>query len=226
MMPKPTIDELTLADDPARWSALGFSVGGDGAQLGEVRLRFNGAHPGRAILGWSLRDIASTDLDGLPTTPSEAPAPAPPPTHPNGVVAIDHLVAVSPDLDRSVAILQQAGLDLRRLREEPTPAGAPRQAFFRLGGVILELVQEPEEVVLRAGGRERPAYFWGLALVVDDLERSAQAFGTHTGSIRAAVQLGRRIATVKRSAGLALPLALMSAPVGEEEPSGQEVSQA
>ena len=36
-------------------------------------------------------------------------------------------------LDRSVRALQAAGLDLRRVREQPTPAGAPRQAFFRLG---------------------------------------------------------------------------------------------
>jgi len=51
------------------------------------------------------------------------------------------VVAISSDLDRTVAALQAAGLDLRRIREEPTPAGAPRQAFFRLGAVILEVVQ-------------------------------------------------------------------------------------
>jgi uncharacterized glyoxalase superfamily protein PhnB len=48
------------------------------------------------------------------------------------VVAIDHVVAMSPALDRTVRALQAAGLELRRIREQPTPAGAPRQAFFRL----------------------------------------------------------------------------------------------
>ena len=96
------------------------------------------------------------------------------------------------------------------MREEPTPAGAPRQAFFRLGEEILELVAEPEDVVARAGGAERPAHFWGLALRVSDLERTVEALGEHAGAIREAVQPGRRIATVRRSAGLAIPLALMS----------------
>jgi hypothetical protein len=118
---------------------------------------------------------------------------------------------MSPNLDRGIGALQSAGLDLRRIRERPTPAGAPRQAFFRLGEVILELVQEPEEVVAaRPDGREGPAHFWGLALLTDDIEHTASAFAGHSGEIRPAVQYGRRIATIKRSAGLSVPIALMS----------------
>jgi hypothetical protein len=126
------------------------------------------------------------------------------------VLAIDHIVAVSPSLDRSVRALQAAGLDLRRVREQPTPAGAPRQAFFRLGAEILELVQEPEDVARRAGGADRPAFFWGLALRTQELERTVELMGENVGSIRPAVQPGRRIATLRRSAGLAVPVALMS----------------
>jgi hypothetical protein len=210
-MSAPTIDELVLAEDPAAWSALGFTVSDGGCVLGGVRLRFDGQRAGRGIVGWSLRDLQSTELDGLPTTHSDKPAREPTGLHPNGAVAIDHVVAVSPALDRSVEALQRAGLDLRRVREEPTPAGAPRQAFFRLGAEILELVQEPEEVIARAGGAARPAHFWGLALLVEDLERSHAAFAPHAGSIRGAVQPGRRIATIARTAGLSFPLALISA---------------
>ena len=46
------------------------------------------------------------------------------------------------------------GLDLRRIREHPTPAGAPRQAFFRLGAEILELIQEPSDSIQRAGAAQ------------------------------------------------------------------------
>ncbi|HMD51190.1 MAG TPA: hypothetical protein VKG62_00635, partial [Solirubrobacteraceae bacterium] len=123
---------------------------------------------------------------------------------------IDHIVAMSPSLDRTVAALQAAGLDLRRIREEPTAAGAPRQAFFRLGSEILEVVQEPEEVLARTGGPDRPTRFWGLALLAEDLDRTVAAFAPHVGTIRPAVQPGRRIATVRRTAGLAVPIALMS----------------
>jgi hypothetical protein len=208
----PTIDELTLADQPASWRELGFTVAGERCRIGAVDLLLAGEGAGRGIVGWSLRDLASTELDGLPTSRGEGPPEVAEPAdaHPNGVVAIDHVVAVSPDLDRSVRALRAAGLDLRRRREEPTPAGAPRQAFFRLGEVILEVVQEPDEVLARAGGPGRPAFFWGLALRVADLERTVEGLADTVGSVRPAVQPGRRIATLRRSAGLGVPVALIS----------------
>jgi hypothetical protein len=211
-VPAPTIDEIIIADEPQRWAALGFAVAHGGCRLAGVNLRFAGEQAGRGILSWSLRDAHSTELDGLPTTLSTRPAASDaPPDHPNGVVAIDHVVAMSPAFERSVDALALAGLNLRRVRAEPTPAGAPRQAFFRLGHEILELVQEPDEVVERVGGPDHPAHFWGLALLVEDLDRTVEALGPHAGEPRAAVQPGRRIATVRRSAALTVPLALMSA---------------
>jgi hypothetical protein len=209
-MPAPTIDELVVADSEAGWAELGFTVSDGHCQLGQVRLRFQAGASARGIVGWSLRDLASAELDGLPTTISERSPPPGAPTHPNGVVAIDHIVAMSPSLDRSVQALQRAGLDLRRIREQPTPAGAPRQAFFRLGAEILELIQEPDDVAQRRGGNDCHARFWGLAVRVENLDRTVELFGGRAGPIRPAVQPGRRIATVNRSAGLAVPLALMS----------------
>ncbi len=206
----PTIDELVIADEPERWTVLGFTVVEECCQLGRVRVRLAGRGAGRGIVRWSLRAVAGVELDGLPTTCSQSPVPAPAPAHPNGALAIDHVVAVSPVLERSVQALQAAGLDLRRIREQPTPAGAPRQAFFRLGGEILEVVQEPDGVVERGGGAARPARLWGLALSVEDLDRAVEGLGPHVGSVRPAVQSGRRIATLRRSAGLGVPVALMS----------------
>lgn len=206
----PTIDELTIGDDPASWSALGFEVEGDSLVVGEVRIRLAGEGGERLI--WSVREIGSTDLDGLPTSRSDRARPPKAPVHPNGITAVDHVVAITPALERTVAVLEGAGLDLRRIREEPTPAGAPRQAFFRLGASILEVVQEPAEVVERDGA-ERPAFFWGLAFVCPDLEATVASLGERSGEVRPAIQPGRRIATLRRSAGLAVPVALMS-PVG------------
>ncbi len=229
-MPAPSIDEIELADQPAGWAQLGFAVSEDRCQIGSVRVRLAGVSATSAesgIVGWSLRHLLSAELDGLPTNRSESPPRAPAPVHPNGVLAIDHVVAFSPDLDRTVAAMQAAGLDLRRVREQPTPAGAPRQAFFRLGREILELAQAPHEIVAsspegeRAGGPDRPARFWGLALLVEDFDRAAEAFAPHLGEVRPAVQPGRRIATVRRSAGLTVPLALMS----RDERAGTEAEQ-
>jgi catechol 2,3-dioxygenase-like lactoylglutathione lyase family enzyme len=206
-----TLDELVVADSPGAWRGCGFAVEGDVCVVGEVRIRFAPEEGRGGLGGWSLRGVASTELDGLVTTRSEQPLPGEAPVHPNGVTALDHVVAISSDLDRTVAALEAAGLDLRRVREEPTPAGAPRQAFFRLGQAILEVVQEPAEATERAGG-DRPAFFWGLAFIAPDLDATVAYFGDKVGEARDAVQPGRRIATLRRSAGLSLPVALMTPP--------------
>jgi hypothetical protein len=205
-----TIDELVLADEQENWSALGFTVRDAVIELGTVRLRLAGQQAGRGLVSWSLHGILSEELDGLPTTRSQSPIAPAAPAHENGVRAIDHIVVMTPALDRSVGALQAAGLDLRRIRDQPTPAGAPRQAFFRLGAEILEVVQEPDRAIEQQGGGERPARLWGLALIVEDLDRAAQFMAPHLGTVRPAVQAGRQIATVRRSAGLAVPVALMS----------------
>jgi hypothetical protein len=211
-----TIDELTVADEPATWAALGFAVERDVCRVGDVPLRLAGHAAGRGLVGWTLRGAASAELDGLPTRLADdgaesAPlAPDAAASHPNGITALDHVVAITPVLERTVAALQAAGLDLRRIREDPTPAGAPRQAFFRLGATILEVVQEPAEAIERAGGPDHPAFFWGLAVVAPDLDATVASLGEHVSAARDVVQPGRRIATIRRSAGLALPVALMT----------------
>jgi hypothetical protein len=214
-MPTVTIEQLTIADEPATWAALGFALDGDVCRVGELPIRLAGRDAGRRIVGWTLRGAASGELDGLPTALTDdrsAPSAraAVTPAHPNGIAALDHVVAITPALERTVAALEAAGLDLRRIREEPTPVGAPRQAFFRLGPAILEVVQEPQEAIERGGGPDRRAFFWGLALVAPDLDATVAQLGEHVSEIRPAVQPGRRIATLHRSAGLAVPVAVMS----------------
>ena len=148
----PTLDELKVADTPDAWRACGFEVDGDTCVVGDTRIRLAGDGAGWGLAGWSLREIAEgAELDGLPTARSDRPPPAEGPAHPNGISGLDHVVAITPALKRTVAAIEAAGLDLRRIREEPTPAGAPRQAFFRLGPVILEVVQEPPEAIERGG---------------------------------------------------------------------------
>ena len=212
-----TLAELTIADEPAAWAALGFAVESDLCVIGAVRIRLAGSAAGRGLVSWTLRGVSSVELDGLPTTVSDEPAPTTDaPVHPNGVTTLDHVVAITPALDRTVAALQAAGLDLRRIREEPTPAGAPRQAFFRLGPVILEVVQAPEGAIAKGGGPDRSAFFWGLALRTEDIDATVALLGEHASGPRPAVQPARRIATLRRSAGLGIPVALMTPPVAPQ----------
>ena len=197
-----------MAAAPAAWERAGFLVGDGVAKAGSVRVRLVGEDGGRGLVSWSLREVASTSLDGLPTELSDRAAVVSP-AHPNGVTAIDHVVVFSPQLDRTVSALRAAGLDLRRVREEPTPAGAPRQAFFRLGEVILEVIQAPDGSPLLADP-DGPSRLWGISFLVDDLEATAAALGDLLGEPRPAVQPGRRIATARREARLGLPVAFMS----------------
>jgi hypothetical protein len=200
-----TIDELLVADPPELWSELGFRVEDGVCDVGTVRVRLDPTAGKR--VAWSLRGIETAELDGLTTAVSTSEPRAAADPHPNGVTAIDHVVAFCPELDRTVAVLQDAGLDLRRIREEPTPAGAPRQAFFRLGEVILECIQMPDSPDL---DRSRSARLWGLAVRTSDIELTARRLGDRLGSPRDAVQPGRTIATLRREAGSCVPLAFMT----------------
>ena len=205
----PTLDELTVADPAGAWKACGFEIEGGSCVVGETRIRLAPVDGAKGLTSWSLRAIEVGELDGLPTSRSDRPPPAERVVHSNGVTALDHVVAISSDLDRTVAALRRAGLDLRRIREQPTPAGAPRQAFFRLGEPILEVVQAPAEAIERTGG-DRPAFFWGLAFVAPEIEATVASLGDRVSEVRDAVQPGRRIATLRRSAGLSLPVALIT----------------
>src|SRR5439155_21350827 len=141
-------------------------------RVGATVLRLAGRREGEGILGWSLRDASASDIDGLPSVPPPVGRPlgatttAAAPDHPNGALSIDHVVVTTPDLPRTFAALDDAGLELRRVREAGTPDRPLNQGFFRLGEVILEVVGPPSPGPGDAG----PARFWGLVCVVADLD--------------------------------------------------------
>lgn len=203
----PSVTELTIAADPAAWSVAGFEVERGAAAVGSVRLAF--VADGKGITGWLLHGLRSRDLDGLPTERSLEPPRDEAPAHPNGVDRLDHVVAFTPDLDRTVATLEAAGLDLRRRREGPTSAGSRRQAFFRVGRPILETIEHPPQAPA-AADLDAPARFWGLAFGSADLDATVASLGPLVDEPKEAIQPGRRIATVRREAGLGLPVAIMS----------------
>jgi hypothetical protein len=204
----PSLDELVVTDTADAWRRAGFHVRGDGCEVGGVRIRLAGPGGARGIVAWSVRGAASLDLDGLRTTASER-APAQGGQHPNGVVAIDHLVLMTPDLDRTTGVLRAAGLDLRRMREGATPGGSLRQAFFRMGELILEVVAAPAGLSV-AADPQGPARLWGISFLVPDMQATASRLGELLGPPRAAVQAGRTIATLRREAGIGTAVAFIT----------------
>jgi hypothetical protein len=196
---RPALVELAIADPPGRWAELGFAVVDEQVELGGVRVRLG--EPGEGIVSWTLSGVEEGEIDGLVTHAWESGArefgASRTRNGPKGH-SIDHVVVLSPDFDRTSAALADAGLPLRRIRD----AGGFRQGFRRLGPAILELVETPQ-------APDGPAAFWGLVVVVDDLEALARRLGERLGAVKEAVQPGRQIATLRASAGLGPAIAFM-----------------
>ena len=205
-----TVDEIAVADPADAWTRAGFSVDSDAVcRIGDVRVRLVGRRRGTGIVGWSLRglpsDRSADDLDGVPTTSSGAAAVAPA-EHANGVTSIDHVVLLSPDLDRTVASLAAVGVDPRRERDGELGGRPIRQIFFRLGSVIIEVVGSP------GTASDGPSTLWGITYNVADIDATALFFGDRASPVKQAVQPGRRITTLRHhELGMSVRTAMISA---------------
>lgn len=208
----PKVEWLSVVGEPDTWRSLGLSVTDQGlipligTSIRVVAPRAVGSvnvAEQAAIVGWAFSGVAETsDVDGLSTVVVEPMAPLSA-AHPLGASGLDHVVVSTHDLERtSAAISSATGCELKRIRE----LGTMRQGFHRIGrgGLIVELVERPDLP-------EGPAEFWGLVLIVDDLDVACDLIGPdRISSPKDAVQPGRRIATIRADVGLGLPIALMT----------------
>ena len=197
----PTIASLDIVDPPEAWTDLGFVVEDGSCWISGIRHRLGA--DGRGIVGWALRGLDVDDVDGLITAASDEP-PQPTPAHPNGVVSLDHLVVMTPDIERTTKAIEATGLELRRTRDTDQYGPPFRQTFFKLGEVVLEVIGPVEP------RNDKPARFFGLAFTVDDLDATAAYLGARLHPPKPAVQPGRKIATLDRDAGSAVAMAFMS----------------
>lgn len=204
-----SVVEITVASRVEPWSSIGLRVVDNTSRIGGISLRITGdesaGHGG--IVGWTLADSVQRPLtiDGLPTEyapmTSTGDVTVEAWEHPLGARSFDHLVVMTSSLERTCgAVTATTGAELRRVRE----AGPVRQGFHRMGPIILEVVESDRVTSDQAS-------FWGFVLVVDDLDAAVDRLGPELiGSAREAVQPGRRIASFRSSAGLGVPVALMT----------------
>ena len=206
--------ELNLGGSPEPWARAGLHVDTEHrCDVVSLALRIDRSRePG--LHGWALSGIdtseidgsAVREIDGIPTRCAEY---SPVLQRPTGaftldVVGVDHVVVMTPDLMRTSEALEHAtGSPLKRVRE----AGeSVRQAFHRVGDVVIEIVSSPQVP-------EGPARLWGFVLIVRSLEAAAGHLGPDVLSPpKPAVQEGRMIATFRQAAGLGVPVALMDLP--------------
>jgi hypothetical protein len=190
---------LAVADEPAAWAAIGFAVADGRVRVGGVEIELAGRERGSGIMGWTLTGEHERTIDGLPTASGDT-GEGEPTEHANGALALDHVVVMTPDFDRTQAALAAAHFDLRAERD----MRGTRMAFYRLGPTILELVAEP------GGDATGPARFWGLVVVLPSVDHVHPGLAKHLGEPRDAVQPGRRTATLSRDARISPALAFMT----------------
>ena len=218
-MPNARIAELVVGGSTDPWKRLGLEFVDNSTVIGTVRLRVVPfLNPGLQSVGLAGIDDdhdhgsheGACDHDHGPKPGMIHGAPihhcAPTSTVPALESAldarvIDHVVLMTPDLERTCeAVTAVTGAPLKRVREAPPVV----QGFFRLGEVILEVVQSPQV-------QHPAAKWWGLVINVGDLDAVCSRLGPDVISApKSAVQPGRFIATVRSELGLGVPLALMS----------------
>ncbi len=217
----PRLQQLIVTDEGPAWEAAGFEIILDSdspgsVHIGEVTIRLVGslpptttAGPRGGITGWSFGNLGpnfnnqSNLIDGIETYDlgDTSPSDAREVSHPNGVIHLDHVVMTTSGFDRSIDELQQAGFQLRRVREAPPN----RQAFFWAGETIIELIGPAQQA------QPERARLWGLAMTCRDLAETAEVLGSKLGPIKQAVQPGRQIATLRgKQLGLSVPIVLMT----------------
>ena len=198
--------ELDLGGSREPWARAGLHFDTDHrCDVVSLALRIDHAsEPG--LHGWAFSGIDSIHMDGIPTRRAEW---SPAPQRRTGaftldVVGVDHVVVMTPDLMRtSEAFANATGSPVKRVREA---GDAVRQAFHRIGDVVIEIVSSPRVP-------EGPARLWGFVLTVRSLEAAADHLGPDVLSPpKPAVQEGRMIATFRQAAGLGVPVALMNLP--------------
>lgn len=135
--------------------------------------------------------------------------------HPNGATGLHSVTLLSPDLHRTVQALEEAGLQLRRLADPAPFSEALSMAFFKMGGLIVELVAPRERganvalpgLPATPEDPEAPAAIVGMVVNVPSLERVADAAPGCVGRGRPAAQgKGRLIASLRHEEAGSPPL--------------------
>lgn len=199
----PELRRLLVGDKPEAWIDAGFSVTDNETSIGGIALRF-AETTGPGIIGWEMTEIDDGSIDGILSIGTDA-SPVAPTVHPNGVSHLDHVVVMTPDMERTNTAMRGFGFSVKRTREVPGTDPVKLQSFIWAGETILEVVGPAE-----ATGTG-PASIWGLALTTDDMNKATSSIDPFISTPKPAVQPGRQIATINsKGLGMTTALALMT----------------
>lgn len=207
--PGPSLIELDLPGSPTTWSDLGFVVVDDRITLDNLVLVVGSPEPRLALdpvpdgvgdwLGLPVRPISGqrhggqTSADEAGTTSATSATTA----TPNRITGVDHIVIMTPEERSTVESIAMLGWEIRRERLSTIAGVDAVQRFVWAGAVLLEIVTP---VARNQESDEEPvaAQVWGVSFASSDLDETVSFLGPRSGPPRAAVQPGRRIATLQR----------------------------
>ncbi|MEZ5321854.1 MAG: hypothetical protein R2698_07250 [Microthrixaceae bacterium] len=147
--------------------------------------------------------------------------------HPNGIDVLDHIVICGRSADSMRSALAGKGLAVRRERSTEMAGVAVVQLFAPAGATLLECVApadatipmehpftamlpDPDSAAVAPLGTD--TVVWGLAFSSPDLVATRAWFGERCCPPRPAVQEGREILSLRRSAlGISLPVTVLTA---------------
>lgn len=199
------ITELQIADDPAIWADLGFTVEGDRCRVGTVDLILTGSDSGNGITGWTWHGSPDAGFGTIETAFADQPPGDAASEHPNTAAAMFYVVLMGPSHPDLVSALETVGTTV----SEPTTMGRSDAAMLRslapAGGIEVEVIAPA------TADPDRSWELWGVIIEVADIDALATRLRSRLKSVKPAMQPGRRIATLDRSAGSSVPIAFMTA---------------
>ncbi len=199
----PSLAEIRVGDPPELWDRLGFEVDANRVRLGDVDVVLTGADAGEGIHGWGWRGEAPAagDIEAWTVDDTRAARREP---HPNSALRVFYVVLFGPSWADAADSLTSCGLDVGEAREMGAPERPLLRSIAEAGEPAIEVIGPPER------DSARPFDLWGTIIEVADIDATAAHLGDRLRPVKRAMQRGRRIATLDRTAGSSVPIAFIS----------------
>ncbi len=202
----PVLDRLDLPGTADAWQRCGFELERQGFVAGAIAIRVGEREEGEAAWGFSTHSSGTDELCGIAFVDQAVRRATSDHAHPNGVVAVDHVVVASDRPAATRADFDAAGFEPRRPATRGSSENERSEVFFWSGPTLIELVGP----VCEAGDGLPRATIWGVTFVVNDIAVLSKLEGSPVGEPRAAVQPGRQIAIARAELRLGLGVAFIS----------------
>ncbi len=204
------LNEITVADQPDAWRAIGFTVEDGRVRIGDSFVIHLTGAPGGGITSWTLgidglNGASTTDPGGMKLTVTDAARPTGTAVHENGVSRASKAVILTADTTASIARLREATADLGAPENEGKGSDGAHYAIWPMDDTEVGL-----EVVCLDPDQGNDA-MQALFLVVDDFDAAVERVGKNDVTPEDVYSERRRV-IIKPRIGVTAGVHLLSRP--------------